>query len=73
MFERLMKRGEALAARRAAARRNRLADAVRAAAPAGVAVDVEGEALVLSGRGLGRRLANDPAVRWLVAEARHEQ
>jgi len=71
MFERLRERGERQAGRRAAARREELAARLQAGAPRGVEIGVEGEDVVLSGRGLGRRLLIDPALRWLVAESRN--
>jgi hypothetical protein len=72
MFERLRERAERRAQSHAAARRERLAERVAAGAPRGVEIGVEGERVVLSGRGLGRRLLIDPALRWLVAESRHD-
>jgi len=41
-----------------------------AAGVKGVAVAVEGERVVLTGRGLGRRLVVEPALRWIVAESK---
>jgi hypothetical protein len=70
MFERLIERAALIGAARAARRRERLAARMREAAPEGVAVQEEGQAVVLSGRRLGRRIADDPELRWLVAEAR---
>ena len=67
MLERLKDRIGALAERRAEVRRRRLADEMRAEAPAGVRVHEEERAVVLSGRGLKRRFALDPELRWLVA------
>jgi len=45
---------------------------MRAGVPRGIEVDVEGDEVVLSGRGLGRRLLVEPALRWLVAESRND-
>lgn len=73
MFGRLTGRAAKLAEARAAGRRERLAGRLRAAAMAGVAVGEEGERVVLSGRGLGARMALDPELRWLVAENRDER
>ena len=55
---------------RAAARREELAERLRAAAPGGVAVELGDEAVVLSGRALSRRIASEAELRWLVKEAR---
>ena len=66
MFERLMLHGAALAGKAARRRRRALAEALEADAPAGVRVDEEEEAVALSGRGLVRRFALEPALRWLV-------
>lgn len=65
MFERLMLHGAALAGKAARRRRSEIAEALRAEAPAGVGVTEEEEAVALSGRGLARRFALDPALRWL--------
>ena len=73
MFERLAARGAELAHSRAEARRGRLVDRLERAAPGGVRVQREEDRIMLSGRGLVRRFALDPLVRWLVAEARDEQ
>lgn len=70
MFELLMIHGAALADKMARRRRRALAEALEADAPAGVSVSEEAEAVVLSGRGLGRRFALEPALRWLMAGRR---
>ncbi|MEA3051137.1 MAG: hypothetical protein QOG72_40 [Sphingomonadales bacterium] len=70
MFERLIRRGEALAEQAARRRRDDLAEALREEAPAGVEVSEEGDGVVLGGRDLVRRFALDPALRWLVAGRR---
>jgi hypothetical protein len=70
MFERLIARGAALAQQAARRRRAELAVALREEAPAGVRVDEEDEGVVLSGRGLGRRFALEPELRWLFAGRR---
>lgn len=70
MFERLIQRGAALAQEAARRRRDELAEALSEEAPAGVGVSGEAEAVVLSGRGLGRRFAVEPALRWLLAGRR---
>ena len=73
MFGRLTARGAQLAARRAAARRERLAGRIGGLAPNGVRVSEEGERVVLAGRGLIRRFVLDARLRWLVAEAGDER
>jgi hypothetical protein len=70
MFERLVRRAARLAKTRAAARREEMAERLRVAVPGGIGVDVAGETLVLSGRGLSRRMASEAELRWLVAEVR---
>ena len=72
MFERLEKRGRERAEARAELRRRELAAAAREAAPC-LEVDIEGEAVVLSGRDLTRRFVEDAALRWLAWEARYER
>ncbi|HYE29002.1 MAG TPA: hypothetical protein VEA61_12335 [Allosphingosinicella sp.] len=64
MFERLMRHAAARAERAAERRRDSIEQALRESAPAGVRVERDGDALALSGRGLRRRLALDPALRW---------
>lgn len=71
MFQRLGQRGERLAARRAAACRERIAATLDAAVPGTAAV--EGEAVVLSGPGLTRRYDASADLRWRIAEACNEQ
>jgi hypothetical protein len=70
MFERLAAYGAALAEKAVRRRLADLAEALRDEAPAGVRVEEEDEAIVLAGRGLARRLALDPALRWLLAGRR---
>jgi len=70
MFERLMARAAALADGAARRRRDRLAEGLREDAPAGVRVDPADGAVAVSGSGLKRRLASDPALRWLIAGRR---
>jgi hypothetical protein len=67
MLERLFERGRALAERRAEARRSALAEQLRRELPPGVSAEEAAEGAVLSGRGLARRFATDPALRWLPA------
>lgn len=65
MFERLMIHGAALALKAALARRDALAEALREAAPEGVKVSEAEDGVALSGRGLERRFALEPELRWL--------
>jgi hypothetical protein len=67
MLERLMMRGAALAHSAAGRRRGALAEALRLEAPDGVRVDEEENGVALSGPGLKRRFALEPALRWLVS------
>lgn len=67
MFERLMLHGAALAGKAARRRRSELAGELGEDLPEGVRVSEEEEAVVLSGRGLGRRFAFEPGLRWLLA------
>lgn len=73
MFDMLAIRAERLAVRRAAARRARLAARLRERVPADVAIADEGERIVLAGRGLRRRAALEPGLRWAVREVLHER
>lgn len=70
MLERLMLHGAALARKAAQERRSALAAELGAEAPEGVEVSMEGEGVALSGRGLRRRSALDPDLRWLAAGRR---
>lgn len=65
MFERLMLHGAALARRTAERRRSSLAAELREEAPDGVRVSEEEEGVALEGRGLERRFALEPELRWL--------
>ncbi len=74
MFERLMIEAAALATKAAQRRRGELAAALADEAPAGVRVDETEEGVALSGRGLGRRFALEPALRWrLLRQAQDER
>lgn len=64
MLERLEKRAAQWGERMAAARRRDLAAKIENGVP-GVRAAVEGERVVLGGRGLRRRRLSDPALRWL--------
>lgn len=70
MFERLEKRGERLARVRSEAVRDALASELAASAPPGVAVRAGADGVELSGRGLLRRAALDPALRGLLGRMR---
>jgi hypothetical protein len=63
MFETLTARAAALADQAAERRRRRIAAAARAAAPRGLAVSEEGEAIVLAGPRLGLRRLRDSGLR----------
>jgi hypothetical protein len=66
MFETLIARVGAQAERRAQARARALAAALDRALPGDVAVSAAPEGVRLEGRGLGRRLALDPALKWTI-------
>ncbi len=70
MFERVGERAERSAEARARRRRDGLAERIAAAELRGVRVELEAEAVVLSGRGLRRRFAGEAQLRWIVAESR---
>ena len=70
MLERLIPRGAALARKAVRNRLAALAAELRDEAPEGVAVSEEEGAVALSGRGLKRRFALDPELRWLLAGRR---
>ncbi|HET9640612.1 MAG TPA: hypothetical protein VFP12_15540 [Allosphingosinicella sp.] len=70
MFERLMLHGAALARKGVRARRAELAEALRDEAPEGVRVGEAEEGVALEGRGLARRFALEPELRWLVSGRR---
>jgi hypothetical protein len=67
MFERLEARAGRRALERAEERREALAAELGEALP-GVGAEAAEEGVRLSGRGLKRRFARDPALRWLIAE-----
>jgi hypothetical protein len=70
MFERLMLHGAALAQRAAGKRIEALAAELGEEAPEGVRVSEEDQGVALTGRGLERRFALDPELRWLLAGRR---
>ena len=63
MMARLVERGRALGDRRAARVRDEVA-AVLGAVP-DVAVTVEGEEVIVAGRGVRWRAVSEPALRWI--------
>ena len=70
MFETLVDRARWRGEARAQAAARRIAEAAAAEAPRGVAVDASAGGVRLSGRGLGRRLVEEPALRWLIGRVR---
>ena len=70
MFERIMGRAQLLAERRARARCSELAERMRAELPASVEVEETARGVRLLGRGVRRRFALEPALRWLTAALR---
>lgn len=69
MFEQLLQRAERRARRAAAQRQEAMIQRLRAETPQDVALAADADGIVLSGCGLGRRMAFDPALRWLLMEA----
>ncbi|MDQ8757844.1 hypothetical protein RCO27_16580 [Sphingosinicella sp. LHD-64] len=65
-----MRRIDVRARRAADQRRADLARQMAADAPGDVTVQVEDQGIVMSGRGLRRRTALDPALRWIVETRR---
>jgi 5-enolpyruvylshikimate-3-phosphate synthase len=70
MLEKAIERARLRGAERARRHARRLAQAAAEAAPAGVAVEESGDGFALAGPGLKRRLALEPALRWLVERVR---
>ena len=71
MFERLMLHGAAMARARARRRRSEVAAALRDEAPQSIRVAEAGEeSVAIEGRGLERRFALEPELRWLFAGRR---
>lgn len=62
MMERLGRRLMAIAERRAAAKREQLAEQIRETVPGDFTVVVNGERIVISGRRVGVRWLRDPAL-----------
>ena len=70
MFETLMARVAARANDRAAEQARRIAARLAEALPRDVHARTDAEGVRLTGRGLKRRLALDPALKWTMAELR---
>lgn len=70
MFEALEGRVRLLAERRARERAQALAEELRAELPRGIAAEAVPDGVRLSGRGIGRRLVLEPALRWLIGRLR---
>lgn len=70
MFEMLEARVRRVAEQRARERAAVLADDLRAELPPGIAAEPMAEGVRLSGCGIGRRFAVEPALRWLIAGLR---
>jgi hypothetical protein len=71
MFERLNRHGKRLAEWRVHDRRERIAAGLSDIP--GVTTSVEGEAVMLSGRRLGRRYDGSAGLRWQIAEVCDER
>lgn len=67
MFETLTARIARFAEARARARRETLAARLAEALPGGVRAQADAQGVLLSGKGLRRRIAGDAALRWLIA------
>ena len=67
MFERLEARAKRAAELRATDRKAALAEQLRAILPRDVSVEANGDGVVLSGPGLGRRAVLDASLRWTIA------
>jgi hypothetical protein len=70
MFEALLERARRRGEARAQAAARRIAEAAAAEAPKGVRVEASADGVRLSGRGLARRLVEEPALRWLIGRVR---
>ena len=68
MFETLTARAAARAEARAAEQARRLAARLDQDLPGGVRVEADAQGVRLTGRALRRRLALDPALKWMIAE-----
>jgi hypothetical protein len=70
MFERLTRRAARAAEQRAEARADELAARMQTGLPPGIGAARIAEGVRLSGRGLRRRLAIEPGLRWLMERFR---
>ena len=70
MFELLAGRAAAAAERRADARAEEIAQALGSAVPDGVSVRRTEAGVEIRGRGIARRFALEPALRWLTGGVR---
>ena len=68
MFDRLEEHARRSAGARAERRRRQVAERLAEDLPRGIAVGSSGESVTLSGRGLKRRIALDPALRSLLGK-----
>jgi hypothetical protein len=66
MFERLLERGRRAAERRTEAEARVLAERLASELPPGIEARVAEEGVLLSGRGVARRFALEPELRWLI-------
>ena len=67
MFERLEARAVRAAEARASARREALADELRAIMPRDVSVEMSEDGVIIAGPGVGRQLVLDASLRWTIA------
>jgi len=65
MFGKLMERASRAAEQRAAARIGQVAERLRDELPGGIGVEAGEGGVRLVGRGLRRRFATEPALRWM--------
>lgn len=70
MFEKVMSAASRIAEARTQARIAALAEQIQGEGLQDIQVSSDGEGVTLSGRGLKRRFALDPALRWLTARLR---
>ncbi|HEV2746544.1 MAG TPA: hypothetical protein VGW34_04505 [Allosphingosinicella sp.] len=66
LFQRLLDLGRRAGERRAAELAADLAERAGAELPKGIKAAADREAILLSGRGIARRFALDPRLRWLI-------
>ena len=73
MFERILRRIEDAARRRAEARAAGLAERLRETLPGGIGAEAVEAGVMLSGRGLLRRLMTEAGLRWLVLQCARDE